>query len=107
MRTCFSPQFSGYAFEDEAALRWLKEKAHKKFYRDDVQRIRWFTGHLRGKTLDQIDRELVDRIVTKHIYVALVRAIFRRAMRDWEWIDTIPACGSACKKDPVMGVIGV
>ena len=85
---------------DEAALRWLKEKAHKKSYRDDVQRIRWFTGHLRGKTLDQIDRELVDRIVTKHIrasdrtkdiYVALVRAIFRRAMRDWEWIDTIPA----------------
>ena len=31
---------------DETALRWLKEKAHKKSYRDDVQRIRWFTGHL-------------------------------------------------------------
>lgn len=85
---------------DEAALRWLKEKAHKKSYRDDVQRIRWFTGHLRGKTLDQIDRSLVDRLVTKHIqasdrtkdlYVALIRAIFRRAMREWEWIDTCPA----------------
>lgn len=85
---------------DEAALRWLKEKVHKKSYRDDVQRIRWFTGHLRGKTLDQIDRGLIDRLVTKHIqasdrtkdlYVALVRAIFRRAMREWEWIDTTPA----------------
>lgn len=85
---------------DEAALRWLKEKAHKKSYRDDVQRIRWFTGHLRGKTLDQIDRSLVDGIVTKHIagsdrtkdlYVALIRAMFRRAMREWEWIDTMPS----------------
>ncbi|CAN5254683.1 site-specific integrase [soil metagenome] len=85
---------------DETALRWLKEKAHKKSYRDDVQRIRWFTGHLRGKTLDQIDRSLVDRLVTKHIeasdrtrdlYVALIRAMFRRAMREWEWIDTCPA----------------
>ena len=84
---------------DETALRWLKEKAHKKSYRDDVQRIRWFTGHLRGKTLDQIDRSLVDRLVTKHIeasdrtkdlYVALIRAMFRRAMREWEWIDTCP-----------------
>lgn len=85
---------------DEAALRWLKEKAHKKSYRDDVQRIRWFTGHLRGKTLDQIDRSLVDGIVTGHIkgsdrtkdiYVALIRAIFRRAMREWDWIDQVPA----------------
>ena len=85
---------------DEAALRWLKEKVHKKSYEGDVQRIRWFTGHLRGKTLDQIDRSLVDEIVTRHIsgsdrtkdlYVALVRAIFRRAMREWEWIETVPA----------------
>src|SRR3546814_20489395 len=36
---------------DEAALRWLKEKAHKKSRRDDVQRIRWFNTHLRGKQI--------------------------------------------------------
>jgi integrase len=86
---------------DEAALRWLKEKAHKKSYRDDVTRIRWFTRHLRGKTLDQIDRDLVDRLIsrglarrsdrTKDLYVALIRAIFRRAMREWEWIETMPS----------------
>lgn len=85
---------------DEAALRWLKEKAHKKSYRGDVQRIRWFTGHLRGKTLDRIDRSLIDSLLTRHIkgsdrtkdlYVALIRAIFRRAMREWEWIDSVPA----------------
>lgn len=85
---------------DEAALRWLKEKEHKKSLRDDVQRIRWFTGHLRGKTLDQIDRSLVDGLITKHLhasdrtkdlYVALIRAMFRTAMREWEWIDGTPA----------------
>ena len=86
---------------DEAALRWLKEKAHKKSYRDDVARIRWFTRHLRGRTLDQVSRALIDRLIsrqlakrsdrTKDLYVALIRAIFRKAMREWEWIETMPA----------------
>jgi integrase len=86
---------------DEAALRWLKEKAHKKSLRDDVSRIRWFTPHLRGRTLDQVSRELIDRLIsrglsrrsdrTKDLYVALIRAIFRKAMREWEWIETMPA----------------
>jgi integrase len=86
---------------DEAALRWLQEKTHKKSYKDDVIRIRWFTSHLRGKTLDQISRDLVDRLITtrfhgradrtKDLHVALIRAIFRKAMREWEWIETMPA----------------
>lgn len=86
---------------DEAALRWLKEKAHKKSYRDDVSRIRWFTRHLRGKMLDQVSRDMIDRIVsrqlarrsdrTKDLYVALIRAIFRKAVREWEWLENIPA----------------
>jgi integrase len=86
---------------DEAALRWLKEKAHKRSYRDDVSRIRWFTGYLRGRTLDQVSRDLIDRLITRHLakradrtkdlYVALIRAIFRKAMREWEWIETMPA----------------
>ena len=86
---------------DEAALRWLKEKAHKKSYRDDVTRIRWFTRHLRGRTLDQVSRALIDRLIsrglarrsdrTKDLYVALIRAIFRKAMREWEWIETMPS----------------
>lgn len=86
---------------DEAALRWLKEMAHKKSYRDDVSRIRWFTRHLRGKTLDQVSRDLIDGIISRHharsadrtkdLYVALVRAIFRKAQREWEWIEHVPA----------------
>ncbi|PBN42050.1 site-specific integrase [Sphingobium sp. D43FB] len=86
---------------DEAALRWLKEMTHKKSYRDDVSRIRWFTKHLRGKTMEQVSRDMIDAIITRHharssnrtkdLYVALIRAIFRKAQREWEWIDQIPA----------------
>ncbi len=86
---------------DEAALRWLQEKKHKKSYRDDVSRIRWFTKHLRGKTMDQVSRDMIDGIISRHhahsssrtkdLYVALIRAIFRMAQREWEWIEHIPA----------------
>ena len=96
---------------DEAALRWLKEKAHKKSYRDDVSRIRWFTAHLRGRTLDQVSRDMIDRIISRHLarrsdrtkdmYVALIRAIFRKAMREWEWLDQIPAFKTYAKGSKV------
>ena len=96
---------------DEAALRWLKEKAHKKSRRDDVTRIRWFTRHLRGLTLDQVSRALIDRLIsrglarrsdrTKDLYVALIRAIFRKAMREWEWIETMPSFRTYAKGSKV------
>jgi integrase len=48
-----------------------------------------------------VSRDLIDRLVsrqlarrsdrTKDFYVALIYAIFRRPMREWEWIDTMPA----------------
>lgn len=86
---------------DEAALRWLNEKKHKRSYADDVFRIRFFTRFLRGKVLGSISRDLIDQIITKHLshtkpatkdlYAALIRAIFRIAMREWEWIETMPA----------------
>jgi integrase len=92
-------------------LRWLKEKAHKKSYRDDVSRIRWFTQHLRGKTLDQISRDSIDQLIerrlcrrsdrTRDLYVALIRAIFRKAMREWEWIETMPAFKTYAKTGDV------
>lgn len=96
---------------DEAALRWLKEKAHKKSIRDDVSRIRWFTRHLRGRYLDQVSRDGIDQLIsrtlarrsdrTKDLYVALIRAIFRKAMREWEWIERMPAFRTYSKANDV------
>lgn len=87
-------------FMGRSGAAMAKGESAQKSYRDDVQRIRWFTGHLRRKILGQIDRSLVDGLIAKHLqasdrtkdlYVALIRAIFRRAMREWEWLDNVPA----------------
>src|SRR3546814_16269383 len=49
---------------DEAALRWLTEKAHKKSRRDDVQRIRWFTTHLRINGPEAVRKEVIEAMIT-------------------------------------------
>jgi len=87
---------------DEAALKWLQEKKGvKRTYSEDVRYIRWWTQFLRGKFLDEITRDLVDEILTKHkanvsdrtrdLHVAIIRSILRRAKREWVWIDSVPA----------------
>src|SRR3546814_5282629 len=43
-----------------------------------------------------IDRLLTTRLpkatdATRNRYMALIRAIFRKAQREWEWVDQIPA----------------
>ena len=48
---------------DEAALRWLDEKAHKATLAKDEEHLRWLQPILRGRILNDIDRPLVERIV--------------------------------------------
>jgi len=86
----------------EAVVRWLKEQAHKATHEEDKAKLRWLDRHLAGKELDTINRAMVDRITeaklaggcsnaTVNRTLALLRAILRRAHRDWEWLDTAPA----------------
>jgi len=89
---------------DEAALRWLREKSHKKSLLDDAQRIQFWRKHCAKMTIDQISRQWVaDRLDalktrfgepatngTKNRYLALLRSILRAAEREWEWIDRAP-----------------
>ena len=86
---------------DEAAVKWLQEKQGKASYAEDVRMIRWFTQYFRGVPLNKITREWVDALLTekkghvsprtRDLHVAVVRGILRRAMREWEWIDHVPA----------------
>ncbi|WP_028009263.1 tyrosine-type recombinase/integrase [Solimonas flava] len=84
----------------EAAVRWLKETSHKRSHDKDIAKLRWldqFLGHL---MLNQVSRDLIDRIgerkakesspANANRYLALIRSILRRARDDWEWIDQIP-----------------
>ena len=85
---------------EEAVVRWLLETKHKATHADDKAKLRWLDPYLGGKLLDEIDRTLVDRIKfdrekiatagTTNRYLALIRAILRRACNEWEWIERVP-----------------
>lgn len=85
---------------DDAAKLWLEETKHKRSHRDDVAKIKWLNQHLGGKSLDTITRDQIKKLgalkaeesspSTANRYLALIRAIFRRAAHEWEWIDKPP-----------------
>lgn len=84
----------------EAAGRWLQETADKRTHREDVRKLKWLHGYLGTLTLDEITLEVIDLIrierlkvgtkSTANRYLALVRAILRRAKDEWEWIERMP-----------------
>lgn len=85
---------------EEAVVRWLLETKHKATHEGDKRMLRWLDPYLGGKHLDEIDRTLIDRIKfdreklatagTTNRYLALIRAILRRACNEWEWSERVP-----------------
>ena len=86
---------------EEAVVRWLLETKHKATHSDDKAKLRWLDSYLGRRQLDEIDRTLIDRIKfdreklgsspgTTNRYLALIRAILKRACDEWEWIDRVP-----------------
>jgi integrase len=84
---------------DEAALKWLQE-SEKATIEEDKAKLRWLQPFLRTKYLDSIDREQIGELArikaeqssppTANRYLALIRAILRKAAFEWEWIDRVP-----------------
>lgn len=85
---------------DEAAYKWLMETQHKATHEEDKAKIRWLQQYFRGRLLETIDREVILSIgelkaqqsspSTANRYLALIRAILRRAAYEWEWINKPP-----------------
>lgn len=85
---------------DEAALLWIREKTDKKSLKDDVSMLRWLTPFLRSRYLDEIIRPMIARIgeikkaestpARANRYLSLLRAIFNRAVKIWEWLPKAP-----------------
>ena len=84
---------------EEAVLRYLEETAHKRDHHGDQQRLAWLYPHLEGQRLDTITRDQIDRIMRQrpdlkpasiNRYLATIRAILRKAQREWGWLDAIP-----------------
>jgi len=82
---------------EEAATRWLKEARHKASLQHDAAKVRFFRQHFAGNRLDEITRDAVDRLVspmtpaTANRHVAWIRAMLRKAEREWGWLDRAPA----------------
>jgi integrase len=85
----------------DAVVRWLREQAHKASLRDDKRMLRWLHRFLAGYQLESINRTKVESIIeakqaegcsnaTVNRHLALLRAILRRCVRDWEWLDRAP-----------------
>ena len=92
-------QKSGHTFSD-ACVRWISEKQKKKSLHLDLTIIEWLKPHLASVYIAEITRERVEELrqlkrqevgeQTVDRYMALLRAILKRARDDWEWIETIP-----------------
>ena len=88
---------------DDAADKWLAETTHKRTHAWDISMLKWFHPYLVGKPLADINRALLDQVRAQRAkgvtpgtcnrYMALVRAILRRACIEWEWLDRVPKVG--------------
>ncbi len=86
----------------DAVVRWLDETEHKASRYDDINLLRWLDSQLSGTFLDEITVDRIESVAkarrstgvkpaTVNRMMALVRAILRRAERDWQWIERAPA----------------
>ena len=88
-----------YTWED-AALRWLNEQGHKASIRDDAKKIEFLTPFFKRLPLTDLTWDRMQAVVegqkgdkapaTRNRYYQLLRSILRRAMREWNWIDSVP-----------------
>ena len=87
---------------EQAVERWLTEKqGEKASLQDDIGHLRWVHKHLFGRYLDEINRDVLDSLTqarmddgvtnaTVNRMLEVVRAILRRAEREWEWLERAP-----------------
>ena len=86
---------------NEAVVRYLAETSHKASQASDKTHLRWLDRFLKGRMLDEINRELLDNILAARMAEKVknssvnrvnevVRAVLRRACNEWEWIDRVP-----------------
>lgn len=72
--------------------------ANKKSYAGDLRGIAFWTKHFRGKYISSITRTDIakhveashDNDATRNRYISVIRALLRKAEREWEWLDRAP-----------------
>ncbi|MCQ9378327.1 site-specific integrase [Methyloversatilis sp. XJ19-49] len=85
----------------DAAERWQQETEHKKTAHEDARKLQWIGQHLDALPLRAVTADVIRTLAaarraegsgvsTVNRYLALVRAILRRAAFDWDWIEKPP-----------------
>lgn len=84
----------------EAVVRWRKETTRKSV-QGDLDQLKWLDKYVGHLYLDQINRDLIDRITddklktgvqpaTVNRVLEVLRVIMNTARKHWEWIDHVP-----------------
>jgi integrase len=86
----------------DAVERWLLEKQDEKVtLKNDKGHLRWVHPYLFDRYLDDVNREIIDKITRDRLaegvshasvnrMLEVLRALLKRAERDWEWIEKAP-----------------
>jgi integrase len=86
---------------NDAVVRWCEESQHKRTLHCDKSNFRWLDSHLSGVSLTDITRDRIEKIAlikegegvspaTVNRMLAAIRAVLRKAEREWEWLDRAP-----------------
>jgi integrase len=86
---------------NDAVVRWLKETSHKATTKEDVGKLRFLDRYLRDKDLNAINRALIDHVTQEKLApghrnatvnrtLELLRAVLRKCVNEWEWLDRAP-----------------
>lgn len=86
---------------NEAVVRYLDETSGKASQTTDKVHLRWLHQYLDGVDLNAIKRETLDSIMaarrktgvknsTVNRTMEVVRAVLRKAVNEWDWIDKAP-----------------
>jgi len=94
---------------EDAVVKFLEETSHKRTHERDKSILRWLDPLLGGKCLDEIDRATIDRVKaarakvattsTANRYLAVIRAVLRKACHEWEWTARVPKVSMYREKD--------
>jgi hypothetical protein len=52
---------------EEAVVRWLNETTHKASHEDDKCHLRWLSPHLKSLYLDEITRDILEKIMDARV----------------------------------------
>ena len=89
-----------YSWQD-AVIRYLAETTSKASTVSDKTHLRWLDQYLNGLMLDEINRDVIEKVMAKRIAdkvanstvnrtMEVVRAVLRKAAFDWEWLERVP-----------------